>query len=47
MLTARAVKTTNEYVLLTGCSVGIQEGTALGQERIQQPSSIRLGVRLS
>jgi hypothetical protein len=46
MLTARAVKTTNEYLLLVGCSVGIQEDTALGQERIQQSSSIHHGVRL-
>jgi hypothetical protein len=39
-------KATNECVLLIGYSVGIQEGTALGQERIQQSSSIHHGVRL-
>jgi hypothetical protein len=42
----RPFETTNEYVLLVGCSVGIQEDTALGQERIQQSSSIHYGVRL-
>jgi hypothetical protein len=46
MLTARAVETTDDCILLIGCSVGIQESTALDQERIQQSSSIRHGVRL-
>jgi hypothetical protein len=46
MLTATAAKTTKEYVLLLGCSMGIQEDTAMGQERIQQSSSIHHGVRL-
>jgi hypothetical protein len=30
----RSFKATNEYILLIGYSVGIQEVTALGQERI-------------
>jgi hypothetical protein len=32
MLTVTAVKTINEYLLLVGCSMGIQEDTALDQE---------------
>jgi hypothetical protein len=41
-----SLKSTNECLFLVGCSVGIQEGTAVDQERIQQSSTNHHGVRL-